>query len=151
MAKSLNTALQNKDSQLMIKENLKWALPAPPEPLAIQAPSTSAIQITPPPKNKEPVISWEPNWGDVPDFDLMSFLSELDEDNFSETAMVPYNPNNASTNTNTTVQKAQGLGLIPPSTGFNAVKNTNQMIQNRSSPMFTSCKIGNITINPTKK
>ena len=95
MAKTLNTGLTNTDPELMMHEQSKKSLQAPLNRLAITAPPLATATRTSsrncqnmPPPNNQPVIPYEPNWGEVPDFDLMTFWSEIEDGPEKENAVV---------------------------------------------------------------
>ena len=85
----------------------------------IEFPSNSLQEPT-----ENAVLPYEPNVNNQADFDLMSFITDLQNDEFNEMS-VKNTPKVASTVTSTTMNQ-------------------------RNSPMFAACKIGNINITINK-
>lgn len=109
--------------------NNQLALPAPKDQENCQQ---NAIVPVPSPA---PPVAAPQNMPTIPNFDLMDFLADLDDDNF-----------NTITNANAVV----------PSTSQVAVNQTNTVYQNNPKPkpqmpIFNGCKIGNININIINK
>ena len=141
MARLMNESLTTPDQQL-VRAKPVATVSNPNAPSAIMALTTAPVQqqiipaiAEPPPKQNKNVIPLQPNFDDVPNFDIMQLLSDLDND-----------PEN--------VVKA----VIPVDTGAQPVavpstQNTSNIsnVMQRNSPMFHSCKIGQININITKK
>ena len=97
------------------------------EQLAIEAPPLVAPALITPPKNQQNVeatiVPFEPNWDDEPNFDLLQIVSELEEGKLPQIQPKP-------TTNNSTISQ--------------------NLVQQQNSPMVSSCRIGNITINIQK-
>ena len=139
MAKTLSTALSKTDQEMLQekqKENqaqigtLASILKEPNMNAHVNS-NSSVIQEV----QKEPqmLVSYEPNWDDVQDFNLLDLLADLDE-NPSKVA-VP-----ESKKLTTTVDSP-----VKP------ITTTMTMMQQHNSLMFAGCKISQITININKK
>ena len=122
-------------------------MPPPPPPTSNQP---KVAEIAP---NPEPVIPFEANLDeDVPNFNLMSILSEFNKEEMNENvpnmaqAMVPVN-NTPQHSTSVVINKNQNQPGTPN------MKNTtiSSLIQQRNSPMFAGCKIGQVNITIQKK
>ena len=103
-----------------LEQEKQLVIEAPPSP----PPITS---VTPPviPSNVEgAIVPFEPNWDDEPDFDLMQMVSDLEDGMLAQ--------------------------IQPPKTNTNNSTKSQNLLQQRNSPMFSGCKIGNITINIQK-
>ena len=93
----------------------------------ILAQNITPVPTPPPPAIPEnaQIVPYEPQWDDTPDFDLLTMLAELEND--------------------------QKVAQITPNLTTLMSTVSNQLMQQRNSLMFSGCQIGNITIYITKK
>ena len=150
MVKVMNQSLTKSDVELhkSIQAPNATALMPPPPPPASNQPNVAEIA-----PNPEPIIPFEANLDeDVPNFDLMSILSEFNEEEINENvpnmaqAMVPEN-NIQQPSTSVVINKNQNQP------GTQNMKNTtvSSLMQQQNSPMFAGCKIGQVNITIQKK
>ena len=93
----------------------------------ILAQNITPVPTPPPPAIPEnaQIVPYELQWDDTSDFDLLTMLAELEND--------------------------QKVAQVTPKLTTLMSTVSNQLMQQRNSLMFSGCQIGNITINITKK
>ena len=144
IGKTPGTALTNTDESVLAAQKKKNTLPELTTPMA---PMQRAIQAPPPnpveQNVQDAIVPFQPNLDQNEDevsFDILDFLSDLENQ-----------PQNPGPNAMALVPKDKNVPVQQSSKLKNTTQTISQnLLQQRNSLIFHSCKIGNITINLNK-